>query len=367
MNNLLFNKNPTNTDKEGNIISRSKSPRMKKVESERDNAGVEQILDKERVKIDPKKRNTINLNNKYNYNPHNHHHHQQHPHNLHNQQHHYNNYNRYGIYPSDKNNQNLKDRHLINTLKSSLENNKVKTKGAETHDGHNHSLSISVVTINDEIVFNSEQNPTDNLFNLDDTEVSRSKMFKKIEETIPSAKNDKKGGNNNPIIQFNQFNTFQVKQESNNNNQNSNKLNFFGTTNYDKIFEQPQSSKNTKNRNTTKNLMYPSSENEKSNKNNAPSLNNLKNALITPTPPQYEFGANIHHDEGIAKDALKTAKLFEYDYLLTDVNTRQIEKPDTKEKIYFFDFFKDTKKKRSVKSVDLKNKKEINTEVKLLI
>jgi len=388
VNNLLFKNQQY--DKEGNILSRSKSnPKNKKQESERetDHMGLGIGIDSKRVKIAPKKTTTINLSNKYTFNQNNQHHNNQH-HNQHHQpnhhhpNHHYNNYNRYGIYPIDKNNNALKDRNLINTLKNNMETNKVKTsKNTEQQQaGHNHSLSISVVTINDEIVFNSETNPNENLFNLDDTEVLRSKnVFTK--DMNSGNKSDKKTINNydKPIIQFNQFNTFQVKQEPNNNNNHNNnagnnnnannKLNFFGTTNYDKIFEQPQSS-NSKNRNfksSKTTLMYPN-QNDDKNKNNVPSLNNLKNSLVTNTPQNYEFNANFHH-EFLTRD-LKTTKNvnFDFDYLLTD-NTKPLNDPTQKDKIYFFDFFNDNNKKpRNVKSVELRktNDKEKDKDKKII-
>lgn len=204
-------------------------------------------------------------------------------------------YGKYGIYP-DRNNPILRDQNIMNRLKHNMERNKVKTgeygqqqPGHPVH-GHNHSLSISVVTINDEIVFNSE-NPNEN-FNLDDTGCSKIKEVLynvKTDELGKPIKDKNSGGtqrginnnnlnHNNPIIQFNQFNTFQVKP----------------TTNYDNIFEQPKGSKITTK--VKQNLIYPNEFDKKSpnvvkGQQNMPNMKSNIN-----TDKLYEFNADFHHD-----------------------------------------------------------------------
>lgn len=267
--------------------------------------------------------------------------------------------NRYGtIFPSDKNS--YKDNaNLMNRLKQGYEG-KIRNANMPEH-GHNHSLSISVVTINDEIVFNSETNPNENNFNLDDTEVSRSKnvLYKKGDENfnfekVTSTKSENKNSynknstgtnqinNNNqasnninnfdkPIIQFNQFNTFQVKQDDN-------KIGgFFGATpNYDNIFDQPMGSK--------------------SNKKQQGNIKNLKDTLL---------GNNNNLRRELNFGTTKEAIHFDYNHLLTDPTISNNEKKikEKKDLIYFSDYNSDTKKKRTRsyeirKPVDGSNTKE---------
>ena len=346
MNNLLLTKN-VQDDKDGNIIEIEGKSNSKNKKDEKEVINTENNEKKAPTSKVVQKKTTVNFNhNKYaNIQTHQNHAHQH-------------NYNRYGIYPVDRNtNQALKDNNHLNRPKNNMEINKVKTGGNHDQGGHNHSLSISVVTINDEIVFNSETNPNENNFNLDDTEVLRKNAFKRPEDN--NSLKDKKGLSNydKPIIQFNQFNTFQVKQESTP-NPNNNKINFFGrATNYDKIFEQLQSSK-ARTKNVKQNLVYPTANDPDKNtkSNNPPSLANLKNSLITNTntSPVYEFNANFHHEI----NDNKTPKLFDFDYLPTNTNREEHNRnyPNNakkdNEKITFFDFFNDNKKKRNVKSVE---------------